>query len=667
VTASKKAEEQKQVPVLSVEVQDNLSGYIRSCWSDAKREKINVEDQMLKNMRQISGQYEADILSAIKSADAPEYFMMLTDTKCRAIEARIKEILCQPGYKPWDIEPTPSPELPEDVVNVIRQQFISQTFQSIATTIASNQGQIDPMQVFGMVRSMIPQFEEEMQKLIKKEARKRTEKIKVKVDDALTEGGWYQAIEEFIKDVVLKTGFIKGPVKRKEPSLKVGVGKNGKYEVKVVDQIIDKYERRSPFNIYPQPKSTGINDGYLIDLIRLKPKDLEALKGVTGFDSDKIDLVLQEFRAKGLREWLSFESEKISIEGDQVNTLYAGENIDCLEFWGTVQGQKLIDWGMNGEKLEPLQEYDICAWLIQYHVIGTILNPDPLNKKPFNKVSYKEKADCFWGDGLPELIVDDQRGCNAAARAIIQNVAIASGPQVEVNSDRLAPGESAKITPWRVWQTTNDQMETGKAINFYAPPMVVERLIGVFNFFSKLADEHSGVPAYAHGDPQVGGAGNTASGLSMLISQSATGTKGLIKDIDRLIIAPTVTAQFYIEIQDHENIGIVPDFKIRATGATALLAKEQQSIRRVEALQMTNNPVDVALMGPEGRKYLLKAAFRALDMEEDRAVPDGQTNPGIQGQNMAPQPGAQTLGPDGQPAQGTDFRQFNPAGATQGA
>jgi len=41
-------------------------------------------------------------------------------------------------------------------------------------------------------------------------------------------------------------------------------------------------------------------------------------------------------------------------------------------------------------------------------------------------------------------------------------------------------------------------------------------------------------------------------------------------------------------------MGIIPDFKIVAKGATALLEKEQQAIRRIEFLQMTNNPTDIS-------------------------------------------------------------------------
>src|SRR4030042_4713799 len=109
--ARERADSEKAAAITpSPAVETELAGYLQKCWTKAKTEKIAVETQMLKNMRQIAGQYEADVLAAIKSADVPEYFMMLTDAKCRAAEAWIKEVICQPGYKPWDIETTPVPE-----------------------------------------------------------------------------------------------------------------------------------------------------------------------------------------------------------------------------------------------------------------------------------------------------------------------------------------------------------------------------------------------------------------------------------------------------------------------------------------------------------------------------------------------------------------------------
>uniref|UniRef100_A0A7V3KP10 Portal protein n=1 Tax=candidate division WOR-3 bacterium TaxID=2052148 RepID=A0A7V3KP10_UNCW3 len=647
--------------------QTNLAAYIRKCWEEAKKAKRDVLEQILKNKRQIEGKYEPDVLATLQAANVPIYFMMLTFAKCRSAVSWLKEAICQPGNKIWDIEPTPQPQLPPDAEKAVQEKFFSNIFSLVASKIAMQGQEVNPFAIIEAIRPIIVDFEKDREAILKKEAKKRCDRIREKLDDVLTEGSFYDALQDFLVDVVLKTGFLKGPVKRKVPSIKVKLV-DGRGKPEPVDEMIDVFERRSPFNIYPQPGSVDINDGYLIDHIRMRPKELRALKGVPGFKDSEIDAVLEKYREGGLREWLDYEAEKREILEEEEGSFHSlDERIDCLEFWGTVQGKMLLNWGYEGEeKIEELEEYDIVAWLIGEHVIGAMLNPDLLKRKPFYKVSYAEEQDAFWGKGLPEIIEAVQRACNACARAIIHNVGIASGPQVEIDKDRLAPGEEAQVRPWRVWLTTNDQFQNRPAITFYAPPMVVERLIGVYKFFSNLADEYCGIPGYAHGETQIGGAGNTASGLSMLITQSSRGIKALVQDIDRKVIVPAVENEYYNVIQEIENLDIIPDFKIVAKGAMALLAKEQMAIRRIEFLQMTNNPQDIQIMGVDGRRYLLKTAAKALDLEPEEVVPKKEELEGMAVQPIASQRKPQTLGPGGEPVVGTDFRQFNPYGMNAG-
>ena len=645
----------------------SLASHVRKFWESAAQAKIPFENQMLENLRMVNGEYSPEKLKAIRDVGAPEIYMMLADTKCRSAEAWIKDILIQPGVKPWDIEATPEPDLPNEIREAIRQEFIAQTFSNMATAMAAAGQDFDPIAIAQAIQGLVPQFEAEMERLIAKRAKENTEKFKRRLDDHLTEGGWYRALDEFIYDiVVLKAGIIKGPVTRKErvkiPAIDPATGK---HIVKVEEKIITKYERRSPFNIYPAKNSTGINDAPLIDKITLTPKELSDLIGVEGFSETEIRAVVEEYRQGGLREWTRIDS---MLPGAQQNTTQATQedrsetgNMDCLEYWGSAPGKLLRDWGMNPQEIpDETREFDVCAWLIGNHIIKAMLNPDPLGKKPFHKTSFKEKPGVFWGEGLPEIVEDLQGACNACARAIVHNVGIASGPQVEIDIGRLAPGESQKIWPWRVWLTNNEQMMNGPAINFYAPPIVTERLINAYVFFAKLADEYSGVPAYAHGDPQVGGAGNTASGFSMMATMAARGIKAVIKNIDNKVIAATIEAQFYRDIVDEENFGIIPDYKIVAKGSSSLIAKEQQAMRRTEFLKMTLNPIDLQIMGPDGRRCVLRDVAKALDMDVEKIFPENaeaRFNPMIPAGGTPA--GSQVLGPDGNPVVGQDFRTFN--------
>jgi hypothetical protein len=239
-------------------------------------------------------------------------------------------------------------------------------------------------------------------------------------------------------------------------------------------------------------------------------------------------------------------------------------------------------------------------------------------------------------------------------------VGIGSGPQIELNVDRLAPGESDQIWPWRVWKVNKDMMSSGPAMQFYQPTNIGAELIAVYNAFSKIADEHCGVPAYAHGDPQVGGGGNTASGLSMLMTQAARGIKAVIKTIDDKVIEPSVENQYFFNYDVEEALDYIGDVKIVAKGSSSLLAKEQKALRLNEFAKSTANPIDFQIMGLEGRRYILKENAKSLDLETDKAVPD-QPFRMAPTPAQAPPPGAQTLDVAGNPAQGAGTELFKPA------
>ena len=85
--AARDADLRQQTPVLS-----GLSAYVRRCWESARDAKQQIEDKMLRALRQRNGEYEPDKLSAIRAEGGSEIFMMLTATKCRGAESWRRDI-----------------------------------------------------------------------------------------------------------------------------------------------------------------------------------------------------------------------------------------------------------------------------------------------------------------------------------------------------------------------------------------------------------------------------------------------------------------------------------------------------------------------------------------------------------------------------------------------
>lgn len=642
---------QQRVAAQQTPMANNLAGYIRRLWEEAKQAKMAVEREMLQSLRQRKGEYDPDKLAEIRKFGGSEIYMMLTAVKCRAANAWIKDVLMPAGDRPWALDPTPMPDLSPDVEGMLEQRMLAEL---------AARG-IDPAMID--MESKLKLVKEEVEKRIKTMADKAAERMATKIEDQLAEGLWTDAFDPVIDDIVtFKAGIIKNLVFRNRKTLGwVQDPATGRWAPKVESKIVAEFERRSPFDIYPSPTSTTIDDGYLFDRYAFTRGDIYDLIGVEGYDEAEIRAVLDEYGKGGLRQWLWNDQERATLEGRPYMQTASDGTIEALNFWGSVQGKLLLEWGLPAEEIaDELAEYNIEAWLIGAHLIKVTINDDPLGRKPYKKASYENIPGSFWGRGVPELMRDIQNLCNAAARALANNMGIASGPQVEVHKDRLAAGESATdVYPWRVWQTISDETGTGRqAVYFHQPSLNAEQLLAVYNQFERRADDATGIPAYSYGNDSTGGAGRTASGLSMLFSAASKGIKQVIMNIDNGIIRPVILDQYNHNMQYDPDESIKGDLRVIARGAAALIIKEQMQIRRTEFMRETNNPTDMAIMGPKGRAVLLRETVKSLDLPPDEVVPPPeafavpQGAPMPQGGAMPPGAGPAALNAAGEPAGG---------------
>jgi len=109
----------------------------------------------------------------------------------------------------------------------------------------------------------------------------------------------------------------------------------------------------------------------------------------------------------------------------------------------------------------------------------------------------------------------------------------------------------------------------------------------------------------------------------MLMGQAAKGIKGVIKNMDRGLITKSVEAQYYYNlIFEDGDAEIIGDLKVVAKGSSALINKEQQTIRRTELLERTLNPLDSQILGLRGRAELLRKNLEGLDIDPEKVVAD---------------------------------------------
>ncbi|OYW94375.1 MAG: hypothetical protein B7Z13_04800 [Caulobacterales bacterium 32-67-6] len=118
-----------------------------------------------------------------------------------------------------------------------------------------------------------------------------------------------------------------------------------------------------------------------------------------------------------------------------------------------------------------------------------------------------------------------------------------------------------------------------------------------------------------------GGAGRTASGMSMMIGNASKQIKQLLSSIDLHVISPAIERTYQWLMQYDPDSRLKGDLKIVARGALSLVTKEAAQVRRNEFLQFTGNPIDLQIMGLEGRAEILREAAKSLNLNPDRIVP----------------------------------------------
>ncbi len=601
----------------SEEVITALGAYIRRQWDAAYDAKIEIEDIMHRALRQRNGKYEADKQRYISSFGGSDIYMRVTDVKCIAAESLLRDILLDSGTPPWDIAPTPIPELTPEEDADLKSAFAEEVVRQITAT----QSSLSPAELRAFEETFRQQYRQEMYRA----ANNRVAAMKLKIADQFAQGGWAESFSTFITDIVtFPAAFLKGPVVRRQRKLGYEKQADGTTKVVTEEVMAPEFNRVDPFAIYPEPGITELKDGYVFEHHLMSTADLSNLIGVAGYDEP----VIRDLLAKGAPvSWLHrTQQQQKDIEERKFRAWdRRTEMYDALEFWGKVSGRLLLEWGMNPSEVpDPARMYDANIWMVGGQVLKAVLNYDPLGRKPYVKASFRKAPGAFWGRGIPEIISDLQGVCNGAMRSLVNNMAIASGPMVEINLDRWPSNQPIRtLEPWMILQTQGSVLGANDpAVRFHQPVDNSDKLMMVYEKAAALADIHSGIPAVNSGDFNVQGAGRTSSGLSMLIGEAGKGIRDVIMSIDLQVIKPIVEQQFMYNMRFDKDESIKGDVQIITKGAHNLATRDTDNVRRLEMLdRVAGNPLLAEIVGIEGISTLLKATAKGINLDGDEFVP----------------------------------------------
>lgn len=641
--AQKQAQEQEQD--LS-----GLAGYIRTQFDMMRRHRNNTmsgwSDRLLAALRVFNGQYDPSKLEEIRQFGGSEAYARIVAMKCRGASSLLRDVYLTPD-RPWGLDASDDPKVPESVLANIRQ-LVEAEMQMAAMSGAP--ADIDA------VRDRTNQLAEAARQAAKKKAEAGARIAEDKLDEILKEGGFYKALAEFLTDLPLfPFACIKGPVVRILP---VVTWTGNQAEIKQVPRLT--WTRVSPFDIWWTPGVSDIEDASVIERTRLTRADLNDLLDLPGYNTAAIKQVLDYYGRGGLNDEIDYtDSERAVQESRENPTTNESGMINCLEFTGNVQGRMLLEQGMSPELIkDELRDYFVQAWCIGRYVIKVQLAPSPRKRHPYYITSFEKVPGTPVGNGLPDILADIQEAGNATFRALINNMSIASGPQVVVRTDRLAPDEDGEsLYPWKRWHVTSDPMggqSADRPIDFFQPSSNAQELLAIYKSFVDMADELSAIPKYLSGAGTTSGAGRTASGLAMLMGNASKILQTVAANIDRDVLEPLLTALFDM-IMLTDTTGVLSgDEKVRVLGVSVAVQKETQRARQLEFLQTTANPIDMQIIGPKGRAAILRNVAQTIGMPGEEIVPSEDT---LEAQQKQAQMAAQMQGIPGHGGMGDQAAQ----------
>jgi hypothetical protein len=598
------------------------------------RRQIGIDDELIAALRAYNGEYHPTKLQEIKTFGGSEIYARVTASKCRGATALLRDIYMA-NDRPWSLSPSPDPTVPDGITN-----DIDKLVQAEAISLEMG-GQ--PAEG-ATIEQRKEQLYDAAKQAERKRAKKEAEEAQRSLDDYLLEGRFYEALSAFLADLpVYSIAAIKGPVVRKVSRLR---WENGRAQMR--DELGFFWDRVSPFDLWFSPGASSIRHTETFERQRFTVQELYDLIGVPGYKEEAIREVITTFDAKGFKEWSSYfeyERDKLEKRDDLHND---SGFVEAVEYNGYVLGKYLKEWGLE-HITEDEKPYFVTGWLIDRHVIKVMLNPSPRKRVPYYITSYDKHSGSIYGDGIPELIEDVQDVMNATLRALVNNMSIASGPQVAYNEELINPTQGDSLYPWKRWKFTTDPANpNARPIEFFQPQSNANELLSVYERFLTMADETSAIPRYMTGSEKVGGAGRTASGLAMLMNNANKTLQNVAENIDEDVMQPIIEGLYDLVMLTDPTGMLRGDEQIIVNGVRNVAKQEQDRVRQLEFLQLTANPIDAPILGQQRATVLQKVADR-LGLDVDIPEPGETTGAAATPQAVGapPMPGGASFNPAG--------------------
>lgn len=631
----KDAEQEKRYAILAATVDQDIRAAIQA------RETSGIEDIWAEDDDQYNG---VDELSApfanVKTRDQvprqpvqsprSKVFVPITKPKTDIGVARVSEMLLPNDDKPWDMEPTPIPELDEMISN-----------ESTDTVELGDGTQAPAIAVALMHKAKAKEF---------------AEAEALWIEDKFAEGDVYSEMRQVLRDAGrIGTGVIKGPTPVRRISQKwkmvrqtprppiastdkVATPATGPQVInkqKPVDNyaqtpiqmgvlsMLQRVESIEPTSIciraqdcYPDPScGDSIHKGaFFVERAWLTGKDLKALAFLPGYDAKCI--------VDGLREGpqtykTRYDNKTRPQLGD---TLYESKLFEVFYYYGDASPEdlELLMARGNPDPKEPratddggtddgtttgpeddlddtsplselltdedrryLRSVPVKVTMLNGRPIKADLNPMEVGGFPYDFFAWEPVKGQPWGRGIPRKMAVAQRILNASVRALLENAGLSSGPQIVTMKGHITPWNNARaeVRGRMGWDFTppadTQDPDVRKAFMVENIPSTQEEMMGIVQFALELADLLTNLPMLMQGDQQAGTSPETLGGMKLLFNNAMSPLRVIAKWFDDKFMGPHIKRYHDYGMEKGPDNIKGGDSRIVTKGSTALIQREE--------------------------------------------------------------------------------------------
>jgi len=572
------------------------------------RQRGEVEDRWLKNVRQINGIYEA---ADMPPKDPEEFgsrvYVPLTRRLRNMVDARIVDIIFPSDQRFWVLDPSPVAEMGE-----------------IKGAMAKLPGDTPVPGQPGVKLSALMQAIEGVQK----EAEMKAGRMQRVIDDRLAECRFAAKARRAISDAIdFGTGVVKGPV---PVMIRQRVRKevDGVMTSMIEKKVVQAYEYVPLWNFFPDMTATDIRESVgNYEVHPMTRQELAALRGQPGFNDAAIDAILKsdartddKSRRNDLRKIAGLASAN-----DPRYTVW--------EFTGPIKGVDLIAAGV--EDVIETESYQSVVWFCDGQVIKAITQPLNTEQASLYSLIYwqRDKSSIF-GFGLPDEVRDQQSAVNSTYRAMMDNIALSAGSQIIVNEKVVKPLDGKwRIRPRALWKLTDPSKSVRDAFATFDIPSRVQEIDLAFNRAKQLMDEVASVPAFLGGTDAPGKI-QSATEASISWTASNLWVRRFVRHWDDDFVEPTMTRAVEWEMDYNEDESIKGDYRPIPKGMASLVELEGQGQRMQQFVELVK-----ALGLPLKDGYRVARTFaRTLKLDPDEMLPSEEEIAAMAEQEQGPSP-----------------------------